>query len=213
MSESTTVLDDEIVEAARDLKQASPNGERVSPDLSDPINQALLDDLDRRFAASNGNRQFFRARMQYYRKKLMWAVVINSAHFVKRVVDISVSAVALLMLAPLFAGVALAIRLTDRGPILFWQQRVGKWGHEFDFPKFRSMVTNAEELKDKLLEQNDHDGGSVTFKMKRDPRVTWIGRIIRKLSIDELPQLWCVLRNVSRITSRQDVRCLARSRS
>ena len=193
MSESTTVLNDEIVEAAEDLQQHAQRS-AATPDLSDPINQALLDDLDRRFAASNGNRQFFRARMRYYRKKLMWAVVINSARFVKRGVDISVSAVALLMLAPLFAGVALAIRLTDKGPILFWQQRVGKWGREFDFPKFRSMVTNAEELKDKLLEQNDHDGGSVTFKMKRDPRVTWIGRIIRKLSIDELPQLWCVLK-------------------
>lgn len=193
MSESTTVLNDEIVEAAEDLQQ-DVRRSAATPDLSDPISQALLNDLDRRFAASKGNRQFLRARMRYYRKKLMWAVVINSARFVKRVVDISVSAVALIMLAPLFAGVALAIRLTDKGPILFWQKRVGKWGREFDFPKFRSMVTNAEELKDKLLEQNDHDGGSVTFKMKRDPRVTWIGRIIRKLSIDELPQLWCVLK-------------------
>ena len=70
---------------------------------------------------------------------------------------------------------------------------VGKDGVEFPFPKFRSMVRNAEKLKDQLLAQNDH-GNSVTFKMKKDPRVTFIGRIIRKFSIDELPQLWCVLK-------------------
>ncbi|OQY42308.1 MAG: hypothetical protein B6240_14120 [Desulfobacteraceae bacterium 4572_87] len=85
------------------------------------------------------------------------------------------------------------IKLTDGGPILFWQTRIGLWGKEFPFPKFRSMVVNAEALKDELLEQSDHDD-SITFKMKKDPRVTWIGRIIRKLSIDELPQLWCVFK-------------------
>ena len=97
----------------------------------------------------------------------------------------------MLALSPLFLLVALAIKITDRGPVLYWQTRVGQWGREFPFPKFRSMVMNADKLKDELLEQSDH-GDSVTFKMKKDPRVTWIGRIIRKLSIDELPQLWCV---------------------
>jgi lipopolysaccharide/colanic/teichoic acid biosynthesis glycosyltransferase len=99
----------------------------------------------------------------------------------------------LAILSPLFILVAIAIKVTDKGPVLFWQARVGQWGKEFPFPKFRSMVTNAERLKDQLLTSNDHKNG-ITFKMKRDPRVTWIGRIIRKLSIDELPQLWCVLR-------------------
>src|SRR5262249_44370183 len=102
--------------------------------------------------------------------------------------------------------VALAIKLTDWGPVLFWQIRVGRWGREFPFPKFRSMVRNAEALKEKLLTQNDH-GNSVTFKMKRDPRVTTIGRIIRKLSIDELPQLWCVLKgDMSLVGPRPPVR-------
>ncbi len=99
----------------------------------------------------------------------------------------------LLCLAPLFAVVALLIKLTDRGPVLFWQKRVGRWGREFPFPKFRSMVVNAEKLKAQLLARNDHKDG-VTFKMKRDPRVTWVGRLIRRLSVDELPQLWCVLK-------------------
>jgi lipopolysaccharide/colanic/teichoic acid biosynthesis glycosyltransferase len=94
---------------------------------------------------------------------------------------------------PLFAFVALLIKLTDGGPVLFWQTRVGRWGREFAFPKFRSMVVHAESLKAALMHQNDHKVG-VTFKMRKDPRVTWIGRILRKLSIDELPQLWCVLK-------------------
>jgi lipopolysaccharide/colanic/teichoic acid biosynthesis glycosyltransferase len=154
----------------------------------------LLEDLDRRFSSCTNGRGRRRVRLRYLRKKLMWSTVICSTRIVKRTVDIAISATALLLLSPLFLAVAVCIKATDRGPILFWQQRVGKWGTEFPFPKFRSMVTNAEELKKKLLEQNDHSDGSITFKMKRDPRITWIGRIIRKLSIDELPQLMCVLR-------------------
>lgn len=110
----------------------------------------------------------------------------------KRFIDIVASLTLLVMLIPLFLIVSTLIKLTDGGPVFFWQIRVGRWGREFPFPKFRSMVVNAEKLKDNLLEQNDH-GQSVTFKMKSDPRITWIGRIIRKFSIDELPQLICVL--------------------
>ena len=95
--------------------------------------------------------------------------------------------------APVMLLVSLLIKLTDGGPVLFWQTRVGKWGKVFRFPKFRSMVVNAEDLQKKLSHANQH-GNSVTFKMKRDPRITWIGRLIRKTSIDELPQLWCVLK-------------------
>lgn len=111
----------------------------------------------------------------------------------KRVFDIIVSLAALLFLSPLFIVVAAAIYLSDRGSVLFIQKRVGKDGQEFDFPKFRSMVLNADRIKEQLLKQNDHSN-SITFKMKKDPRVTWIGRIIRKTSIDELPQFWSVLK-------------------
>jgi len=76
--------------------------------------------------------------------------------------------------------------------VLFWQTRIGKWGKPFRFPKFRSMVVNAEALRVKLEQTNMH-GNGVTFKMKNDPRITRIGRFIRRTSIDELPQLWCVL--------------------
>jgi lipopolysaccharide/colanic/teichoic acid biosynthesis glycosyltransferase len=111
----------------------------------------------------------------------------------KRLLDIGVALGALLVLAPLLTVVALAIWLTDRGPVIFSQARVGKDGREFKFYKFRSMVLNAEELKAQFLRENQH-GDNRTFKMRRDPRITRIGRVIRRFSIDELPQLYNVLR-------------------
>lgn len=171
------------------MAEANP----VSMPFSAPAQQRvrLMEELYRRFGEEpTGPRRALR-RLGFWRKKYAWALVINGAKFLKRALDVAVSLSMMIALAPLFLIVALCIKLTDRGPVLFWQARVGQWGREFPFPKFRSMVTDAEKIKDHLLTQNDH-GASVTFKMKRDPRVTWIGRIIRKLSIDELPQLWCV---------------------
>jgi len=134
-----------------------------------------------------------RARLRAWRKRVAWRLVVGGASALKRTVDVVVSAAGLAALAPVFALVAAAIKLTDNGPVLFWQTRVGQWGREFPFPKFRSMCLDAEQKKTALLAANDH-GGSVTFKMKRDPRITAVGRIIRKLSIDEMPQLWLVLK-------------------
>lgn len=111
----------------------------------------------------------------------------------KRGVDLLVSIAALIALAPVLMLTAVLIKLRDGGPIFFIQKRVGKDGRLFDFYKFRSMVVGAERLHADLLAQNDH-ADSVTFKMKRDPRVTWIGRIIRKTSIDEMPQFLNVLK-------------------
>ena len=114
---------------------------------------------------------------------------------VKRALDIVGAAVGLLLLAPLFLIVALAIKATDGGSVFVVQWRVGLGGLRFRFFKFRSMVPNAEELRHSLDRENVHTSGrGITFKIKNDPRVTWIGRIIRKLSIDELPQLWNVLK-------------------
>ncbi len=113
---------------------------------------------------------------------------------VKRATDIIVVGLALVALSPLMAVVAILIKLSDGGPVLFWQDRVGKYGSIFCFPKFRSMRMDAEQLKDELLAANQHGAVGVTFKMKHDPRVTQVGRFIRRFSIDELPQLWCVLR-------------------
>ena len=110
----------------------------------------------------------------------------------KRMMDIVASAIGLVVLSPLLIGVAILIK-SDGGPIFFKQKRVGLYGAHFDMLKFRSMVVNADALKDKLLQQNEMQGG-VVFKMKNDPRITPIGRFIRKFSIDELPQLINILR-------------------
>jgi exopolysaccharide biosynthesis polyprenyl glycosylphosphotransferase len=111
---------------------------------------------------------------------------------IKRVIDILASATALLLLSPLMIVVALIVKFTSRGPILFKQLRVGRNARPFNMLKFRSMIANAEELKAKLMQQNEQSGP--VFKMSRDPRITPIGRFIRKYSIDELPQLINVLR-------------------
>lgn len=110
----------------------------------------------------------------------------------KRLMDVAVSATLLVVLAPLFLVVSLCVKLTDGGPVFFRQKRVGLNGRVFDFFKFRSMVVDAEAKKAELLRMNKHRN-SITFKMCRDPRVTWVGRILRKTSLDELPQLWNVL--------------------
>jgi len=110
----------------------------------------------------------------------------------KRGIDIIGAGSGLLLLSPVIVVVACAVKFTSKGPIFFSQKRVGKNGKIFDMYKFRSMVVNAEELKEKLAHQNEMSGPM--FKMKDDPRVTKIGKFIRKTSIDELPQLWNVLK-------------------
>ena len=110
----------------------------------------------------------------------------------KRAIDIIGAGSGLLLLSPVIAIVACAVKFTSKGPIFFSQKRVGKNGKIFEMYKFRSMVVNAEELKEKLAHQNEMSGPM--FKMKDDPRVTKVGKFIRKTSIDELPQLWNVLK-------------------
>lgn len=112
-------------------------------------------------------------------------------HVLKRLFDIAASGTALLLLLPLMLVVGLAVRLDSTGPALFFQDRVGRNGSTFRMLKFRSMVQDAELRLARLTAQNE--GAGVLFKMKDDPRVTRIGRILRKFSIDELPQLWNVL--------------------
>lgn len=111
----------------------------------------------------------------------------------KRLFDISVSGAGLFLLSPLLVLVALAIQLESPGPVFFKQVRVGRAGREFKFWKFRSMYIDAEQRKTELLKENEMQGG-VIFKMRNDPRITRVGRFIRRSSIDELPQLWNVLR-------------------
>jgi lipopolysaccharide/colanic/teichoic acid biosynthesis glycosyltransferase len=110
----------------------------------------------------------------------------------KRGLDILASSIALLLLSPLFLVIATVIKLTSRGPVFFSQPRRGWGGKRFVIHKFRSMSTDAEEKHHWLMTFNEQDGPA--FKMKFDPRVTTVGRFLRKTSLDELPQLWTVLR-------------------
>ncbi len=110
----------------------------------------------------------------------------------RRTLDVLVAAAALLLLLPLLLLIALLIRLDSPGPILFVQTRVGKHGHPFPVFKFRSMFTNAEDRLHTVLAANERTGP--VFKMKQDPRVTRIGRPLRRCSLDEVPQLLNVLR-------------------
>lgn len=186
----------------------------------------LMEELFRRYGENSVGSGLVRSA-RFWRKKYAWLIVIGGAKAIKRAIDIAGALFGLIGLLPVFMTVALMIKLTDGGQIFFWQKRVGRWGKEFPFPKFRSMVVNAEEIKrkmeqlqklpreerERLLEQGQHKGEAldsqsrkilqamknehvegITFKMKKDPRITWIGRIIRKLSIDEMPQFWCVLK-------------------
>ena len=111
----------------------------------------------------------------------------------KRAIDVVILAAAgLVVLAPLMAGVAILVRVTSPGPAIFRQVRCGLNGRRFLFYKFRSMCHNAEELKAGLVHLNARD--EVVFKIPDDPRLTRIGRYLRKFSVDEWPQLWNVLR-------------------
>jgi len=115
-----------------------------------------------------------------------------SSWVLKRVMDVAGASLGLLVLSPVLLGVALAIKLTSPGPVLFRQPRIGRDGKVFHILKFRSMVRDADARKDALRESNEAGGG--LFKMADDPRITSVGRFIRRMSIDELPQLVNVLK-------------------
>ena len=112
---------------------------------------------------------------------------------VKRLIDIGGATLGLILLSPLFAVVAIAIGLTDGRPILFRQPRVGLRGRTFLVVKFRTMSKDADSQRAALRQYNEVSGNA-SFKMTDDPRITRIGRVLRRTSIDELPQLWNVLR-------------------
>jgi exopolysaccharide biosynthesis polyprenyl glycosylphosphotransferase len=111
-------------------------------------------------------------------------------HVLKRIMDIALSAVALIVLAPVFGVVAIMVRIDSPGPALFSQERVGRGGRMFRIYKFRSMSVDAPQRLAELRALNE--GNGVLFKLKSDPRVTRLGRVLRKYSIDELPQIWNV---------------------
>ena len=125
-------------------------------------------------------------------RMLLWHITIRTSEAFKRFMDIVLAIFAIIAGSPVFLLTALLVKLTSPGPIIFSQVRVGKHGRHFKFYKFRSMYIDAEARKAELMKLNE-SGDGVIFKMKRDPRITPIGRFIRKFSIDELPQLFNVL--------------------
>ena len=117
----------------------------------------------------------------------------TTTYVIKRIIDIVLSAVALVISSPIMLGVAIAIKLDDGGPVLFKQTRVGIHGKPFTMYKFRSMVTNAEEIKAKLAAESGQTDRFI-FKLKDDPRITKVGKFIRKTSLDEFPQFFNVFK-------------------
>ena len=135
---------------------------------------------------------FHMLRWRQRLKLIVWEAGLGGLFAVKRLMDILIASVALVVLLPLFVAVALAIAAEDGWPVCFVQKRVGLNGREFCFYKFRSMCRDADQRKAQLAARNE-SGDGVTFKMKHDPRVTRVGHFIRRFSLDELPQVLNVL--------------------
>ena len=132
----------------------------------------------------------WRLKARVVMRHLAWRMVVGGSGVVKRVLDIILSAIALMLLSPLLLVVAAIVKL-DGGPVIFTQTRVGRRGKEFKMFKFRSMRPDAEQRLAALLAANEHSGG-VTFKIKNDPRITRVGHHLRRYSLDELPQFYNV---------------------
>lgn len=162
---------------------SAPKSTQVNPDVKSQRMVAIF--AERRFQRTRAN--------QRLRLALSWWVIRTKLmSSLKRVLDVTVAIIAIILTAPIMLITAILIKLESPGPVIFKQVRVGKDGEHFYCYKFRSMYVDAEQRLRELQAQNEADGP--VFKMKRDPRVTRIGRVIRKLSIDELPQLFNVLK-------------------
>ena len=120
-----------------------------------------------------------------------WKFTVRLSYAIKRLMDVVGSGLGMILLSPVFLAIAAAVKFTSPGPVFFSQVRVGRYGRHFRFYKFRSMFIDAEARKAELMSQNESKDG-VIFKMKNDPRITKVGRFLRRTSLDELPQLWNV---------------------
>lgn len=154
------------------------------------INSSFLDPQSHPFTPFSIKKRLFLARF----KVSFWILRTLSYRFIKRTMDIAGSLAALLIFSPLILFITYKIKKYDNGPIFFSQPRAGKNTQLFNMYKFRSMVLHAEDLLPSLKSQNVHGNSGVTFKIKDDPRITPIGKWIRKYSFDELPQLFNVLK-------------------
>ncbi|MGA2410367.1 MAG: exopolysaccharide biosynthesis polyprenyl glycosylphosphotransferase [Candidatus Binataceae bacterium] len=166
-------------------------GDLPKAPFADELNANILGLVIARYAELETEIGWYRVRFQL--KSFMRLIADAGTDAGKRLIDLIGAALLLILLSPLVLLITILIKLESDGPALFRQIRVGKWGRPFTMYKFRSMCADAEHRKNELLSQNEMAGG-VIFKMKRDPRITRIGMIIRRTSLDELPQLWNVLK-------------------
>lgn len=158
----------------------------------------LMEDLYQRYAGRGVRVANIRSHTNFLLKKYSWIVVTESTYVFKRAIDIVVSLLLLVLLSPLLIITSLAIKMEDRGPVIYSQLRAGKLGRSFTIYKFRSMGVNADSV---IYHNHNEETNSDNPVKISDPRIapaessiTRVGRIIRKTSIDELPQLWNVLK-------------------
>ncbi len=130
--------------------------------------------------------------MQLVESRMVTNLLVRPLPWWKRLVDLGIGSMTLLAALPVMAFIALMIKFSDRGPVFFSQRRAGLGGKPFTIYKFRTMIMGAEAIKDQLREKSEQDGPA--FKIKHDPRITRIGRFLRETSLDELPQLFNVLK-------------------
>ena len=170
------------------------SSELVVGNVQPSIRSALIDQKARRMLEfhSNLDRRLTRAYRGFRFLMMKWVLLSEIQNRVKRAFDLLISISSLPFLFPIMLITAIAIKLDTPGPVFFKQIRVGKWGKTFYCYKFRSMIVDAEARKAELMIHNEAD--EVVFKMKHDPRVTRVGGIIRKFSIDELPQVINVIK-------------------
>jgi exopolysaccharide biosynthesis polyprenyl glycosylphosphotransferase len=179
---SEVYLAGRIVDYAQEMQEVVDACERVGMPFALPLHSLHFERAQ--LLSNSPARDGYLHYMSTAQKPFQYAI--------KRLMDIAASATALFMLSPLLVVVAGLIKLTSKGPVMFTQKRVGLHGVTFDLLKFRSMVVNAEQIKETLMAHNEQSGP--VFKMENDPRITGIGRFIRRYSIDELPQLINILR-------------------
>ena len=159
--------------------------DRETPSNVDRASDADLDALLRELSART------RGDAKTGLKIAAWRATVRGSYALKRLIDIIGSGLGMVLLSPVFLAIAIAVKRSSPGPVFFSQIRVGRYGRHFKFHKFRSMRQDAEALKASLAAQNESKDG-VIFKMKDDPRVTKVGKFLRRTSLDELPQLWNV---------------------
>src|SRR5271163_418205 len=176
----------------RDFARAGSNNSRPQSSAvkfraasTDPLSSAARERVLRRYEAIEASTRWHRWR--FHLKQSVWWAVVRGTTALKRMIDIAGSLTLLILLSPLLVTIAVLVKLNSRGPVFYRQTRVMKWGRLFQMHKFRSMYLDADEGWMDLLARNEMAGG-VTFKMKGDPRITAVEGILRRGSIDELPQ-------------------------